>query len=213
MRIEPKNEAQEDFLDALESERCLIVTGPAGTGKTFLSCCYAANKIAKNSVDKIILTRPLRGVGDSAGFLPGNMSQKMGPWCRPLVDVFKQHMSVQKYEEAVLSGKIEISPIEHIRGLTFDNSIMILDEAQNMTITEMKAVLTRIGYNTQVIVLGDLEQSDLWQRDNGLAICVAAVEKELAPIATIFEFTYEDIVRSDLCKMWAVAFTELCKNK
>jgi phosphate starvation-inducible PhoH-like protein len=211
VNLRPLNEAQAEFLEMLEDEDCLIVVGPAGTGKTYLACSYAANQIAKGRVDKIVLTRPLRGVGDSAGFIPGSLEQKMAPWCRPLVDVFKQQMSVTKYEAAVASQKIEISPIEHIRGLTYDNTILIIDEAQNTTPTEMKAILTRIGQNTQVIISGDVEQTDL-NVYNGLSACVEAFEEGHVPLAALFEFTYDDIVRSELCKIWAQAFNKLCKK-
>jgi len=212
VHIKALNEAQEEFLKMLREEECLIVTGPAGTGKTFLTCSYAANQVAKGRAQKIVLTRPLRSVGESSGLLPGDLKQKMAPWARPLVDVFKQQLSVAQYEAAVASQQIEIAPIEHIRGLTYDNAILIIDEAQNTTPTEMKAILTRVGNNTKVIISGDVEQTDIRHMDNGLAVCVEAFEADMVPLAALFEFTYDDIVRSELCKMWAQAFSELHKK-
>ena len=128
----------------------------------------------------------------------------MGPWTRPLIDAFKRNLPADKFESYV-PNKIEILSLEHVRGLTFDDSIIILDEAQNSTIVEMKALLTRVGLRTKILICGDTLQSDL-RGDNGLVYCLEALQLNLVPSATFHEFNYEDVVRSDLCKEWIKAF-------
>jgi phosphate starvation-inducible PhoH-like protein len=204
----PKNETQAELLKTLAASESVIVTGPAGTGKTFLTTCYAARALSLHQYAGIVIVRPLVGVGKTSGFLPGSLQRKLEPWSRPLIEALKEHLG-PKYEEAAES--IEIGSLEHVRGLTYHNTIMIMDEAQNSTVREMKAFLTRIGEESKVFICGDHSQSDL-NEDSGLHWAIRAFKERLVPSTDMIEFTHEDIVRSYLCKEWATAFDTLSKR-
>lgn len=205
-RIIPRTDNQKLLLDALAYSDSVIATGPAGTGKTFLCATYAAEQLLNHQTSKVLLTRPVVGVGRTMGFLPGKLEQKLAPWARPLVEAVKSHISAKKYEEFTTSRDLELCSIEHVRGLTFDDSILIIDEAQNTTAAEMKALLTRLGEMSRVLICGDPEQSDL-EGTNGLQIAMAAAEYVNG--AQIINFTEEDVVRSELCKNWVKALSAI----
>jgi len=207
--IAPLNEKQAQYLNSLSTTNCVVAIGPAGTGKTFLACSHAATMLATGRTEKIILTRPTIGVANrSLGYLPGGLAQKMGPWARPLVDAFKRILGSSQVDNLIAKKVIEVGSLEHMRGLTFDDSVMIIDEAQNATTIELKAFLTRIGMRSNVIVCGDISQSDL-PGTNGLSLVVTAVNKKLVDDAELIEFDHSDVVRSKLCAQWAAAFDKL----
>lgn len=207
--IQPLNEAQARYLHLLEDHDCVAGIGPAGTGKTFLACLHAATLLAKRRTDKILLTRPTIGVANrTLGFLPGRIEQKMAPWARPLVDAFKRILGSGQVDTLLANKTIEVGALEHMRGLTFDDAVMIIDEAQNASALELKAFLTRIGARSRVVVCGDLSQSDLTSA-NGLSIVVDAIKRGLVREAELMEFLPEDVVRSELCAQWAHAFDVL----
>ncbi len=208
-QIETLTQKQATYLELLSRFDCTIATGPAGTGKTYLACAWAGEALMNHNTRGIVLARPIVPVGRTLGMLPGKLSAKIDPWARPLVEAFKRQMSAKKYEEQVLAGAIKIEALEHIRGLTFDDSVMILDEAQNTTPAEMKAFLTRIGDNSSVIISGDVRQSDLHRTNNGLAWALKAVERGLVPNVGLVTFTSADTVRSELCRQWGEAFDTL----
>lgn len=208
-QIETLTQKQATYLELLSRFDCTIATGPAGTGKTYLACAWAGQQLFDRNVQSIVLTRPTVSVGRTMGFLPGDAKRKMAPWARPLVEAFKRNMSAKKYEEAVAAGQINIEALEHIRGLTFDDAVMIIDEAQNTTPSEMKAFLTRIGDNSRVIICGDTSQSDLDREQNGLAWAMKAVDAGLVQDVSVVTFSSADTVRSALCRMWGEAFETL----
>ena len=141
--------------------------------------------------------------------LPGKLSQKLDPWARPLVEAIRSQMGAERYNKAVAAGEIKIEAMEHIRGLTFDNSCMIIDEAQNTTPKEMKAFLTRVGKHSSIIISGDESQSDIHSFHNGMAWALRAVERGLVPDVGRVQFEHADVVRSELCKQWGMAFEAL----
>lgn len=209
-QIETLTQKQATYVAQLAKHDCVVATGPAGTGKTFVACAHAGQLLFNKDVRSLVLTRPTVGVaGKTMGFLPGDAKRKMAPWARPLVEAFKANMSAKRFEEAQNEGAIKIEALEHIRGLTFDDSVMIIDEAQNTTPGEMKAFLTRIGDNSQVIICGDDRQSDLHPTENGLAYVLRAIRAGLVRNVGVTAFTHADTVRSDLCRMWAEAFDAL----
>lgn len=208
-QIETLTPKQATYLELLQRCDCTIATGPAGTGKTYLACAWAGQMLADHNTRGIVLARPVVPVGRTLGMLPGPMAKKMDPWARPLVEAFKRQMSAKRYDEHVQAGSIKIEALEHIRGLTFDDCVMILDEAQNTTPAEMKAFLTRIGDNSSVIISGDVRQSDLNREHNGLAWALRAVERGLVPDVGLVSFTSADTVRSELCRQWGDAFDQL----
>lgn len=163
-----KNEVQERYLNYLNNNSIPIVfaIGPAGTGKTFLACYYAMQNYLNQNIDKIIITRPIVSVDEEHGYLPGSLNDKMRPWLRPIYDNFEKYVSPNYVQKLIKDEIIEICPLAYMRGRTFDNCIIIADEMQNSTETQMKMILTRIGFNSKLIINGDLAQSD--NKRNGL---------------------------------------------
>jgi len=161
----PQTPGQCKYMLALRSPKPIVVgTGPAGTGKTMLACQIGIEHIQNSfSRGKVILTRPIVAADEDMGYLPGDMDKKMEPWTKPMFDIFEKYLSINQMDRC-----ITIEPLGYMRGRTFDNTVIIADEMQNSTPNQMKMLLTRIGYNTKLIVTGDLEQSDLGP-DNGLA--------------------------------------------
>ena len=159
--IYPKTIGQAILCDAMRHNEIVFATGVAGTGKTYLAVAYAVNMLKSERVEKIILTRPAVEAGESLGFLPGDMKEKVDPYLRPLYDALHQIMGPESFMKNMEKGLIEVAPLAYMRGRTLDNSFIILDEAQNTTPAQMKMFLTRIGFGSKVIVTGDLTQKDL----------------------------------------------------
>ena len=198
----PKTDKQREYIKALNNNSQIIV--PAGTGKTYIAATRAAQLFSENRVEKIILTRPNVPAGRSLGFFPGTLEEKVAPWVVPFVDVLNEHLGEDVVDIALKKQNIQIVPFEVMRGRTFKNAFVILDEAQNASPTELKMFLTRIGENSQTILNGDILQHDL-RGDSGLAVVIDIVQKQKLPVPVI-EFSMEDIVRSDACAMWVKAF-------
>ena len=199
---------QAELIKLINSKELTITTGPAGTGKSFLSAAYAAYFYHLRKVNKIILTRPTVPVSRSIGFLPGTLEEKLQPWTLPFTKVLEEFLSRGEIECMVKNGKLDIIPFETIRGHTFDNAFVVLDEAQNATKAEMIAFMTRLGKGSTVIVNGDLKQSDLVKEQSGLKYILDIMQKDekLKEKVGTLEFTVDDIVRSDLCSLWVRAF-------
>lgn len=169
--IIPRSINQDEFLTHLEDDGANIVfgIGPAGSGKTLLATLMAIKMFKAGNIDKIIITRPNVAVDDrDIGFLPGGLLEKMGPWVRPIIDIFEEYYSPSEIEKLVEEGLIEICPIAYIRGRTFKNAWILIDEAQGTSQNSMLSILTRIGDNSKMVVTGDIKQSDLGST-NGLA--------------------------------------------
>jgi phosphate starvation-inducible PhoH-like protein len=196
--------SQDLYITELKRSQQVIVMGPAGTGKTFIAGTWAADQLRQRKVSKIIITRPNVPGGRSLGFFPGTLEEKIAPWVVPLTETIKERMGSGAFEVALKRGDIEIVPFEVMRGRSFNNAIVILDEAQNTTPEEIKMFLTRIGNDTQVIVNGDVSQTDL-KETSGLKTILRLIEQNTMPIPVI-EFTLDDIVRSGICEMWVRAF-------
>lgn len=201
-----KTSRQQEYINALESYSQVIVFGPAGTGKTYIAATKAAQMYQMKEIDKIVITRPHVAVGKDIGFLPGTLEEKAQPWAMPVLDVLQRHLGKGAVETAVKNGNVEMCPLALIRGRTFDNAFIILDEAQNLTIPEVKALLTRVGENSQVVLDGDIQQSDI-KEQSGLSKVTHLAKKHNLPVPVI-EFTIDDVVRSDICKQWIKVFME-----
>jgi PhoH-like ATPase len=173
--IKARNKEQQFALYALRSSIPLVcMTGIAGSGKTFLALMAALEGLNNRKYERIILTRPIQTVGKDIGFLPGDLSEKMAPWLSPISDNFRHAFKDITYFEAMLAkGDIEVAPLPYIRGRTFSDCIIIVDEAQNATVHELKTVITRTGHNSKIVLLGDTDQIDtpyIDKRSNGLSI-------------------------------------------
>ena len=202
--IVPKTPKQKEFLDALRSSSQVFVLGPAGTGKTYVTATYAADLYTLKQIDKIVITRPMVSVGKDIGILPGDLGEKVAPWALPVLDVLQKHWGKGTLETALKNGNVEIAPLALMRGRSFDNAFIIVDETQNITTHELKMLLTRVGEGTTIVLNGDVQQSDLKEAD-GLSKVIHLAKKHLIPVP-IIEFGVEDIVRSDICKLWVKVF-------
>ena len=178
--------------------------GPAGTGKTWIAATHAADLYRSRCISKIILTRPNVPCGRSLGFFPGSLEDKFAPWAVPVVDAIKDRIGVAAYQIALKRGDIEMVPFEVMRGRSWKNAFVLLDEAQNTTAAEIKMFLTRVGEDCTVIINGDVSQCDL-EETSGLRTVLHLIKSQKLPVPVI-EFTVADIVRSGLCAMWVRAF-------
>lgn len=202
------SEAQQKLLTELSSKEMVVTYGSAGTGKTYIPLAYAAYLYKEKLISNIVLTRPVVGVGKSLGFFPGTIREKMLPWIQPMLNVLQESLSKGEVECMLKNEKIQIVPFEVIRGHTFQDAFVLLDEAQNTSVHEMKAFVTRTGNNSKVVINGDYTQSDV-SLNSGLEFVIDTVEdfrnKELQKRVGIVEFTSDDIVRSEMCKLWVKA--------
>ncbi len=195
--ITPRNPSQQKYVAALENNDILFSIGPAGTGKTYLAMAMAVAAFSKGHVKRIILTRPAVEAGETLGFLPGDLAQKINPYLRPLYDALYDMMDFEKVQALIEQEIIEIAPIAFMRGRTLNDAFVILDEAQNTTSEQMKMFLTRIGYGTKAIVTGDITQIDLPSgRKSGL-IEAGKLLKGIKGIDFIY-FSKKDVVRHKL---------------
>jgi phosphate starvation-inducible protein PhoH and related proteins len=204
--IRPLNATQADYLDALRSSAQVIVLGPAGTGKTWIAATHAADLYRAGQVSKIILTRPNVPCGRSLGFFPGSLEEKFAPWAAPVIEAIRERIGAGAFEIALKRREIEMVPFEVMRGRSWKDAFVLLDEAQNTTPAEIKMFLTRIGEDCTVVINGDISQCDL-EETSGLSVALDLVAKRGLPVPVI-EFTLADIVRSGICAMWVRAFAE-----
>ena len=200
--VHPLNYIQGEYLDAIKHSDIIFGVGSAGTGKTYIAASYAASELFHRRTEKIILTRPNIETGRGLGFLPGTLEEKYAPYLDPFDNVFTKSLGKGFYEYALKSKNIEPRPLGFMRGATFDNAIVLVDEAQNASIPEMKMILSRIGKNTKMIFSGDSEQTDI--ENSGLDDAVRRLEG--IPGIEIIRFLDEDIVRSKLCKQIIMAY-------
>ena len=169
VQIYPKNLSQETYLLKLNDPQKMIIfaIGPAGTGKTMLAVQWAIDQLKYGESTKIIITRPAVSVDEEHGFLPGTLNEKMEPWTKPIMDVFAENYNAKEIEDMIKEGVIEVSPLAYMRGRTFKNAVIIADEMQNATPSQMKMLLTRLGQGSKMVVTGDLQQADR-PSNNGL---------------------------------------------
>lgn len=197
VEILPKNMRQEDYLALLEDPRKNIVfaIGPAGTGKTLLACLLAIRELKAGRIEKIVITRPAVSVDEQHGFLPGTLIEKMAPWTRPIFDVFEQFWAPKYIENMIEENVIEVAPLAYMRGRTFEKSIILADEMQNATPSQMKMLLTRIGNGSRIFCTGDLAQHDRGFEANGLKDFVNRLESANSKMIGVVEFEQRDVER------------------
>jgi phosphate starvation-inducible PhoH-like protein len=205
--VKARTPTQAEYLKALDEHDVVFGIGPAGTGKTYLAVAAAVNALRSKKVDRIILVRPAVEAGESLGFLPGDMQEKVDPYLRPMYDALADMMSYDKMRRLMELGVIEIAPLAFMRGRTLHNSYVILDEAQNTTVRQMKMFLTRMGMNSRAVITGDVTQIDLKNPDTSGLVRIQAILGKVADIKFVY-FKPEDVVRHKLVKSILYAFDQ-----
>ncbi len=204
--IRPKTLGQKLYVDAIDEFTVVFGIGPAGTGKTYLAMAKAVQALQRKEVSRIILTRPAVEAGEKLGFLPGSLSEKIDPYLRPLFDALHEMLDPETIPKLMAAGTIEVAPLAYMRGRTLNDSFVILDEAQNTTPEQMKMFLTRLGFNSKMVVTGDITQIDLPSGNSGLRTAVAALsELEDMHFANL---TSDDVVRHNLVAKIVDAYTK-----
>ncbi len=196
-RIQCKTLGQREYVSAVRDGQLTIAVGPAGTGKTYLAMAMAVVALKNKEVERIVLTRPAVEAGERLGFLPGDMTQKVDPYLRPLYDALYEIMGVESYQRLVERGTLEVAPLAFMRGRTLADAFIILDEAQNTTPEQMKMFLTRLGASSRCVVTGDISQIDLPKGKKSGLIEAMEVLKDVEGIH-IVELTAKDVVRHEL---------------
>ena len=195
--IRSKTVGQRAYVNAVRTHELTLTVGPAGTGKTYLAMCLAVVALKNKEVERIVLTRPAVEAGEKLGFLPGDMSQKVDPYLRPLYDALYELMGTDAYQKLAERGTVEVAPLAFMRGRTLNDAFIILDEAQNATPEQMKMFLTRLGANSRCVVTGDISQTDLPRdKKSGLSEAIEVL-RDVSGIAVV-ELTAKDVVRHEL---------------
>ena len=209
--IKPKTFGQKRYVDAIRDNTVIFGIGPAGTGKTYLAVAMAVKAFKAKEVNRIILTRPAVEAGESLGFLPGDLQQKVDPYLRPLYDALFDMLGPDSFQRQMERGTIEVAPLAYMRGRTLDDSFIILDEAQNTTSEQMKMFLTRLGANSKAVVTGDITQIDLpGGKKSGLRE-VTKILKNIEGIKTI-RFDEKDVVRHHLVQEIVKAYEKYAEK-
>ncbi|MCS7228148.1 MAG: PhoH family protein, partial [Endomicrobia bacterium] len=205
--IKPKTATQKLYLELMDENDIVIAIGPAGTGKTFLAVMAALLKLDRGDVYKIVLTRPVVEAGEHLGFLPGDLYDKINPYLKPLYDAFFVMLGPDKLKRYLDEEIIEIIPLAYMRGRTLNDAFIILDEAQNTTPEQMKMFLTRLGFNSQLVITGDVTQIDLERHITSGLVLITEILKDIEEIKFIY-FNENDIIRHKLVKKIVKAYEQ-----
>jgi len=210
--IRAKTHGQQEYVKAMRIYDIVFAIGPAGTGKTYLAMAQAVSSLQRRDVDRILLVRPAVEAGESLGFLPGDYTEKVGPYLRPLYDALYEMMPAEKIRKRLEMGIIEVAPLAYMRGRTLNNSFVILDEAQNTTLDQMKMFLTRLGFNSKAVITGDITQIDLARKEESGLVLIQSVLKSVQGIKFIY-LTGKDVVRHRLVQEIIKAFDKYENKK
>ncbi|HCJ41960.1 PhoH family protein [uncultured Ruminococcus sp.] len=209
--IKPKTLGQKRYVDFIRKNTIVLGIGPAGTGKTYLAVAMAVKAFKAHEVEKIILTRPAVEAGEKLGFLPGDLQNKVDPYLRPLYDALFEMLGPESFARQQERGCIEVAPLAYMRGRTLDNAFIILDEAQNTTNEQMKMFLTRLGFNSKIVITGDITQIDLPDNKRSGLIQAMHVLKDVEDIK-INRFSDKDVVRHKLVQDIILAYEKYAKR-
>ena len=209
--VKPKTLGQKKYTDAIKKKTVVLGVGPAGTGKTYLAVAMAVKAFKAKEIQKIILTRPAVEAGEKLGFLPGDLQEKVDPYLRPLYDALFEMLGPETFARQQEKGCIEVAPLAYMRGRTLDDSFIILDEAQNTTNEQMKMFLTRLGFNSKMVITGDVTQIDLPDKKKSGLIQAMDVLKDVDDIS-IIRFSEKDVVRHKLVQDIITAYEKYTKR-
>jgi phosphate starvation-inducible PhoH-like protein len=212
LRVAPKTLNQKRYLDAIRNSTITVGIGPAGTGKSFLAVAMAVAALSKREVNRIVLTRPAVEAGERLGFLPGDVMAKVDPYLRPLFDALYAMLEPERVNQHLERGVIEVAPLAFMRGRTLNDSFIILDEAQNTTPEQMKMFLTRLGFNSKMVVTGDVTQIDLDREQHSGLVVIGDILKEVEGIDFV-RFGSEDVVRHKLVQRIVDAYTQYSERQ
>lgn len=210
--VKPKTIGQKNYCNAIKQNTITIGVGPAGTGKTYLAVAMAVTSFRAHEVNRIILTRPAVEAGEKLGFLPGDLQSKVDPYLRPLYDALFDMLGAETYQKYLERGNIEVAPLAYMRGRTLDDSFIILDEAQNTSPEQMKMFLTRLGFNSKMVITGDVTQIDLPSGCRSGLKDAVRILKNIDGIANI-SFTEKDVVRHKLVQDIIKAYERAAERK
>ena len=188
--------AQQQFMDAIDAQSVVLALGPAGTGKTYLAIAKAVEALEGGKVQRIVLSRPAVEAGENLGFLPGDLTEKLAPYLRPLYDALTERLGTKRLKQMLADGIIEIAPVAYMRGRTLSECFVVIDEAQNCTYTQIKMLLTRLGWRSTMILTGDPDQTDLLKGLSGLGDIADRLER--VPEIAVIRLGDSDIVRHPL---------------
>ena len=194
--VKALSEAQQQFLDAIEAHSVVLALGPAGTGKTYLAIAKAVEALEAGKVSRIVLSRPAVEAGESLGFLPGALNEKLAPYLRPLYDALTERLGTKRLKAMIADGVIEIAPVAYMRGRTLSECFVVIDEAQNCTYGQLKMLLTRLGWRSTMVLTGDPDQTDLLPGMSGLGEIAGRLER--VPEIPVVRLGEADIVRHPL---------------
>ena len=210
--VKPKTLGQQRYVDAIRDNTITLAVGPAGTGKTYLAVAMAVMAFRSGEISRIVLTRPAVEAGEKLGFLPGDLQQKVDPYLRPLYDGLFDMLGAESFTKYQERGNIEVAPLAYMRGRTLDDSFIILDEAQNTTPEQMKMFLTRLGFNSKIVVTGDITQIDLADNHRSGLVEATKVLKNVDDVAQII-LNEKDVVRHKLVQSIIKAYDRYNQNK
>lgn len=209
--IKPKTIGQKKYVDAIKNNTIVLGVGPAGTGKTYLAVAMAVKAFKAHEINKIILTRPAVEAGEKLGFLPGDLQDKVDPYLRPLYDALFEMLGADSFAKHVERGSIEVAPLAYMRGRTLDDSFIILDEAQNTSIEQMKMFLTRLGFNSKMVITGDITQIDIPDVKKCGLVQSMEVLKDVKDIS-VNRLSQKDVVRHKLVQDIIMAYEKYYEN-
>jgi phosphate starvation-inducible protein PhoH and related proteins len=205
LKVAPKTVNQKRYVDAIRNQTITVGVGPAGTGKSFLAVAMAVAALSRREVNRIVLTRPAVEAGERLGFLPGDLMAKVDPYLRPLFDALYDMLEPERVNQYLDRGTIEIAPLAFMRGRTLNDSFIILDEAQNTSPEQMKMFLTRLGFNSKMVVTGDITQTDLQGDQRSGLVVIGDILRDVEGIEFV-RFAGEDVVRHKLVQRIVAAY-------
>ena len=207
----PMNDKQKDYIKAVQEQSCVICIGVWGSSKTYIPSVIASDWLMDKKIDKVIIARPAEGKGRSVGFLKGSKDEKMQPWCAPITDTMKDRMGVAHFEAMLANGKIEQLALEHVKGRSWDNAFILVDEAEDLEPEVARSLVGRQGVNSVTVITGDLRQQDL-KKNSGLQYLLDVAEYTDLPITLIDFDSWDYCVRSEEAKAWGMAFEKFDKR-
>jgi phosphate starvation-inducible PhoH-like protein len=212
LRVAPKTVNQKRYVDAIRTNTITVGIGPAGTGKSFLAVAMAVAALSRREVNRIVLTRPAVEAGERLGFLPGDLMQKVDPYLRPLFDALYAMLEPERVNQHLERGVIEVAPLAFMRGRSLNDAFVILDEAQNTSPEQMKMFLTRLGFNSKMVVTGDITQVDLPQEQRSGLVVIGDILEAVEDIAFV-RFGGEDVVRHKLVQRIVAAYDDYAQSR